>query len=79
MDQFPIVTYCQYFQYFNLFEESNDSSHSENENEEKRSELKVFFYRIRCDVLKLFNDELCRKVFRFDRPSILYITGMAKS
>ena len=33
------------------------------------------FYRPRSDILDLFDDEHCRKCFRFDKPSILYITG----
>ena len=54
----------------------NDSSSSEDEDirHARLSKLKAF-YSQRQKLFELFDDEKLRKTFRFDRPSIMYITG----
>ena len=56
----------------------NDSSSSEDEDvrDARLLQLKTF-YSQRQKLFELFDDNKLMKTFRFDRPSIMYITGAA--
>jgi hypothetical protein len=53
---------------------SDDSEHHREIRKRKRERL-LPFYAKRKDVLDHFDDEKIRQTFRFDRPSIQFITG----
>ena len=62
----------------NESDEENDSGNengSDDENEHVEQTENIF-QLVKYNVLDLFDDAHCRKVFRFDKPTILYITGM---
>ncbi len=59
-----------------LLESDDNSSHSEDENvrQIRLGNLRTF-YSQRRKMFELFDDEKTRKTFRFDKLSIMYITG----
>jgi len=64
----------------NESDEENDSGNengSDDENEHVEQTENIF-QLVKYNVLDLFDDAHCRKVFRFDKPTILYITGLVE-
>ena len=61
---------------FRILESDDNSSHSEDENDRQTrlGNLRTF-YSQRRKIFELFDDEKTRKTFRFDKPSIMYITS----
>ena len=61
---------------FRLLESDDNSSHSEDENDRQTRLGNIrTFYSQRRKIFELFDDEKTRKTFRFDKPSIMYITS----
>ena len=58
-----------------IFSDSSDSS-DENDGTGRNRELLQPFYKRRKDIFELFDDEKIRKTFRFDKESILYLSGI---
>lgn len=60
-----------------LGENRSDSENSVQRQEVRRRKTDRMkpFYKKRKDVLEYFDDEKIRRTFRFDRASILFITG----
>jgi hypothetical protein len=58
-----------------IFSDSSDSS-DENDGTRRNRELLQSFYELRKDIFELFDDEKIRKTFRFDKESILYLSGI---
>lgn len=61
----------------NVDDSSTESGNSERGNERiARKRCLIPFYQTRKDVLSYFSAEKLMRTFRFDRPSIEYITGL---